>query len=442
MSRRTALKIGAGAAALPLCHIRTAGAAGSLAIAFTTSLVPGWDDVIRKLVEGWGERNKVEVRADFLNAINDQLILTQAAEAQSRAGHDIIDCFDYDVATYVDRLEPVDDVVGHLLMTYGPLTPGIDDFAKRDGVWRAVPMAMASQYRASVTRIDLFREHVGMDVQAVFPVAAEMGPGYDQWTWDAFLIAAEKCFKAGVPFGLQISNCTDANAWINALFDGFGVQLVDAKGAINVRSDATREALGYLKRLAPFLPPDVYTWNNASDNRAMIAGKSALIFDPPSPWAGALKDNPPVGEQIWHHPPPAGKHGRYTPFNPNYLGIWNFSTNKTAAKELIAWLSEREQVEASCVASQGYDIPPFVSMTDFPIWAEAGPPKGTLFNYPLRPAHHAKTTLAGAPAPPAIAHQIQAQWTLPKLVARVAQSGMSIEQSIALAEQELEGFMR
>jgi hypothetical protein len=31
---------------------------------------------------------------------------------------------------------------------------------------------------------------------------------------------------------------------------------------------------------------------------------------------------------------------------------------------------------------------------------------------------------------------------MPKMIARVTQSGMSIEQSITLAEQELEGFMR
>jgi hypothetical protein len=35
-----------------------------------------------------------------------------------------------------------------------------------------------------------------------------------------------------------------------------------------------------------------------------------------------------------------------------------------------------------------------------------------------------------------------AQATVPKMIARVTQSRMSIDQSIALAEQELEGFTR
>jgi hypothetical protein len=254
-----------------------------------------------------------------------------------------------------------------------------------------------------------------------------MGPGYDQWTWDTFLVVAEKCAKAGVPFGLPISNCPDANAWIVALFASFGAELVDAKGNVVVRSDAMREALNYLKQLGRFLPPDVYTWNDASNNRALISGKSALIFNPPSAWASAVKDNPPVGAQIWHHPLPAGKHGRWLPWNPAFLGIWDFSPNKSAAKDLIAWLGERDPV--------------FTGLTDFPIWAEAGPPKGTLFNFPLRAAHHAKAIAPGAPAPPPIAAAVYAQWVLPKLAGRVTQTGMSTENAMAETERDLAGII-
>src|SRR5262249_43396181 len=144
-------------------------------------------------------------------------------------------------------------------------------FARFGETWRAMPAAWGSLYRASVTRIDLFRQHVGLDVQAIFPAAPEMGPGYDEWTWDAFLLAAERCFKAGYPFGLQISSCGEANQWINAMFRSFGAELVDQEGNIIVRSDATREALDYGQRIAEFLPPDVYTWNDTSNNRAIVS---------------------------------------------------------------------------------------------------------------------------------------------------------------------------
>jgi hypothetical protein len=109
---------------------------------------------------------------------------------------------------------------------------------------------------------------------------------------------------------------------------------------------------------------------------------------------------------------------------------------------LILWLAQREQVERLCIASRGMELPAFTSMTDFTIWAEVGPPKGTLFNYPIKPHHHAEPSIVGWPAPPGIAAQIASQAIMPKMIGRVTQRGMSIDQSIALAEHELEGLMR
>ena len=41
----------------------------------------------------------------------------------------------------------------------------------------------------------------------------------------------------------------------------------DAKGNITAKSDNVRQVLDYARRLAPFLPPDVYSWDDASNNR-------------------------------------------------------------------------------------------------------------------------------------------------------------------------------
>ncbi len=95
-----------------------------------------------------------------------------------------------------------------------------------------------------------------------------------------------------------------------------------------------------------------------------------------------------------------------------------------------------------CAATRGMDIPPFVSMTDFPIWAEEGPPNGTLFNYPLKPAHHAEPSIACWPAPPLIAAQMYTRAIMPQMLARATHGGASIAQTIAWAEGELAGFMR
>ena len=442
LSRRGALKLGAASAALPLVHIRTAGAAGRLSIGFWDHWVPGANDVMTRLVNQWAAQTKTEVTIDYITSVGNKNLLTLAAEAQSGTGHDIQAYPTWEVLDYAEKLEPMDDVIKRLSAKYGQVNSIVDYLAKYKGSYRAVPAISGSQYKPACSRIDTFKQQVDMDLTAVFPAAGQMGPGYDKWNWDTFLVAAEKCNKAGLPFGLPMGQFPDAVDWVGSLFASFGAQLVNEKGDITVKSDATRHVLDYFKRLMPHVPGDVYSWDDASNNRALISGKSALIFNPPSAWAVAVRDNPDVGKQCWTHPSPAGEKGRFLPYLPYFWGAWSFGKNKTAAKELIEWLSEREQAQTLCTASHGYDIPPFQSMTDFPVWADEGPPKGTVYNYPLRPAHHAQPWIAVYPAPPEIAVQAYNQATMTKMVARMVQGGDSIEKTIDWAQGELEGFAR
>jgi hypothetical protein len=121
--------------------------------------------------------------------------------------------------------------------------------------------------------------------------------------------------------------------------------------------------------------------------------------------------------------------------------VWNFSKNKSAAKELIVYLLQRDNVEQRCTTVVGYDVPPFQSMLDFKVWEEVGPPTGTVYNYPLRPFHDATAHIAALPAPPEIAVQIYNRGTMPTMLAKL-KSGQSVDQVIAWANDELEGFTR
>ena len=69
---------------------------------------------------------------------------------------------------------------------------------------------------------------------------------------------------------------------MGAMFASYGAELVDAKGNITVKSDAVKQVLEYMKRLVPLLPPDVFAWDDASNNKWLISGKGALIMNPPS----------------------------------------------------------------------------------------------------------------------------------------------------------------
>ena len=89
----------------------------------------------------------------------------------------------------------------------------------------------------------------------------------------------------------------------------------------------------------------------------------------------------------------------------------------------------------------GYDIPPFTSMYDMKIWSEVEPPKGTIYNYPVRAWHDSEYYIAGSAAPPEIAVQMWNRGILPAMVTRLM-AGQSIKESIAWAKEELQGFVR
>jgi ABC-type glycerol-3-phosphate transport system substrate-binding protein len=440
LTRRRAVRLAAAATALPLVHIRTAGAAGKLALAFWDHWVPGGNAAMTKQITAWAATNHVEVTVDYMSAGN-KLLITAGAEEQARAGHDVISQPVWEIHHHAHSFEPVDDVMQRLTAKYGPVNEVSDYLARIDGHWLAVPSNSGAQNQPPCGRISVLKQQAGLDVLAMYPVNTDYTAGADAWTWDAHLQAASACFKAGMPFALGLSDCGDAVDFHGMLFAAFGAELVDAKGNITLQTDAILQVMDYGQHLVKFLPKDVMAYDSASNNRALISGKSALIFNPPSAWAVAKRDAPNVAQDCWTFSAPRGPKGRFVAYNPYFWGIWSWCRNKTAAKELLEFLSEREQVLERTTAVQGFDVPPFDSMLDFKVWEEVEPPRGTVYHYPIRPSHHARPHVAGLPAPPDIAAQIYVRGVMPKMFAKLF-SGQTIDQAIAWAQEELEGFVR
>src|SRR5581483_4968478 len=417
--RRRFLQASAAVALAP--YIRTSRAAGSLSVAFWDHWVPGANEVLARLCKEWAAKEKVDVKIDFITSLGNKLVLTVTAEAQAKSGHDLISMGTWNAANQAANLEPVNEIVQDLIRQHGAPVPIVEYLGKQDGRWIAVPGTAGSQMKGPCARFDLLKQHAGIDLLKMFPPSAPPDKALaDQWTWDAFLAAAEKCHKAGYPFGIGMGQTPDSVDSAGAIFAAYGAQLVDAKGKIRVNSDATRQVLEYCKRLVRVLPPDVFAWDDASNNRWLISGKGALIMNPPSAWAVAKRDAPKIAEQLWTFPAPKGPRGRFLPHIPLYWGIWKFSKNKSAAKSLLTHLSQRSAVEQLVQASNGYDVPGFTGLRDFKIWAEVGPPKGTLYHYP--PSGDQMPHVAGSPAPVPIANQIYSQAIMTKMIAKFAQA--------------------
>ena len=438
VSRRGVVAGGVAAGLVAAPFVRSANAAGSLTIGLWDHWVPGANDVQTAIIKEWSDREKVEVKIDYITSQGNKLLLTLSAEAQSGSGHDIMEFTNWESAQMNQAIEPVDDVVQNVVAKNGPIDPAVEFIGKYQGHWLGVPMTRGTLLLGCTARFDMMKDAGGVDVQALYP--AGKPPNDASWTWDAFLAAAEKCQKAGKGFGLPLGNTTDTNQWLGALFLAYGADLMDAKGNVTVRTDKVKQVMEYAKRLVAFCPPDAPAWDDASNNKWLISGSGALIFNPPSAWAVAKRDAPQVAEKCWFIGFPKGPAGRFNPILPRFYGVWKNSKNKPAAKSLLEFLAMRPAAEKQVAASQGYDIPPYSKFNDFKTWEEEGPPKGALSHYPIKGGDQ-KAGVTCSPAPPLIAAQIWAQSIQSMMVNRYAK-GEPMDKVMAWAEGELEGFKR
>ncbi len=426
------------AAALAAPYVKRAYAAGTLSVGLWDHWVPGANSATRKLIDEWSKKENVEVKLDYITSQGSKIRLTWAAEALAESGHDVMAFSSWYPAQYANKLHGVNDIVDDLINENGAVNGTVEYLGKVDGKWLGVPATVGSQMKGPCSRIDLLKKHAGIDIQAIYPAGAE--PQDKDWNLDTFMKAAKACHAGGNPIGIGLGVTSDSVDSVGAFFHAFGAKLVDEEGAIVVNSPEVRKALEYLVELGPLLAPDAPAWDDASNNKWLVSGNGSMIMNPPSAWAVAKRDAPEIAQNLWSHGFPSGPNGRFGPFLPFFWGIWEFSQQKEAAKSLLVHMSSKEAAYSMVEASGGYDIPPFANFTKFDIWGNVEPPKGTLFHYP-DPYGHQTLSIAAAPAPHAIAAQIFAQGTMPKMVVRIMQ-GEDMDQAIRWAESECEGYMR
>ncbi len=443
-SRRSVLKSAAlgSVAAIAAPYVKTTYAAGTLSLGVWDHWVPGANATLTKLCNEWGAKNNCQVTIDYITSQGEKDKLTAAAEAQAGTGHDIMSHRDWNIRIHQDALEPLDDVVNKLITQYGPISPVAEYLAKIKGTWKGLPTTVGSQVKPCCSRFDLYMQHAGIDPRDIFPadVSKWDAAKVASWNWDTYLTSAQKLYQAGFPVGLSMGQTSAAVDWVGALFNSYGVVMVDGKDNIKIDSDETRQAMEYLKKLMAVNPPDVYAWDDAGNNRWLISGKGSSIMNPPSAWAVAKRDHPEVASNCWTHPMPAGPKGRFVGQLPQFYGVWSFSKNKEAAKDLLLYISQKESAAQLVAASSGYDLPSFRTMYDFSTWQTVEPPVGTVYGYP--PRGDEQTSIAGAPARSEVGAQIYNQAINTVMVSKFTQGNEKLDDVIKWAENELEGTLR
>ena len=317
-----------------------------LTVLVWSHFIPDVDQVLKKHAADFGKLKGVTVRIDTI--AHKQFVSKKAAEAQARSGHDIIMNYGADPLVYEDLLADVSDLVGEMSQLYGGLIPLAAETCQVKGRWKSVPWYYYPY--PLVVRTDLIQQ------------VGESPPD----TWEDALRIGTKLKQIGKPIGIQLGHSRDGNAALRALMWGYGSSITAADGkTIVINSPETRQAVEFVKKLyADAMDPEVISWDDAANNRAVLAGVCSMAFNSPSIYKAAMskgimvpETEKPLADVIDHILPPKGPKGRFAFADCLTLGIWNFSKNQDLAKAFLKYHFEKSQFDEFLNVAVGYNVP-------------------------------------------------------------------------------------
>ena len=110
-----------------------------LSIGFWDHWVPGANKTSTDLVNEWAAKERVEVQIDYITSQGNKLLLTIAAEAQAKSGHDILAMTTWWPHTNAELLEPVNDIMEPIIKQNGELNETVRYLGQTNGKWLGVP---------------------------------------------------------------------------------------------------------------------------------------------------------------------------------------------------------------------------------------------------------------------------------------------------------------
>jgi multiple sugar transport system substrate-binding protein len=168
---------------------------------------------------------------------------------------------------FPDKCLDITDVADYLGKKYGGWVASAVAYGKGTGSkWIDIPIAFAGQlmnYRISSLKRAGFSK---------FPA-----------TTGEFLEYARAMKANNTPGGLALGHATnDANVWVYWCLWAHGGNLVDKNDKVIVNSPETEKALIFAKQLYETMVPGVLSWNDASNNKAFLAGEIPWTENTPS----------------------------------------------------------------------------------------------------------------------------------------------------------------
>jgi len=244
----------------------------------------------------------------------------------------------------------------------------------------------------------------------------------------------------GVQLGLGMSQEIDSNMVLRALMWSYGASIQDAGQQVVINSAETVAAVEFMARLfRDTMTNEVFSWNAASNNQGLVAGKLSYIVNSISAWRTAQDTNPTVADDVFFVAPLAGPKARLAAQHVLYNWIVpKHATNADAAKEFL--LHYTENFAAATYASKLYDFCAFDNRTpSLGGWLD-NDPFGAKPANKLSVLKDARTwsTNIGYPGPANTAEgEVFSTFIIPNMFARVARGEQSAKDSVAAAQTQI-----
>jgi len=258
----------------------------------------------------------------------------------------------------------VTDVADYLGKKYGGWVESAQKYGKSGNKWIAIPVCYSGNmlnYRIDASNKAGFSK---------FPTKS-----------DEFLEYAKAMKKNNTPGGFALGHASgDGNAWVHWCLWANGGNVVDKNDKVIINSPETEKALTYSKQLFENMIPGTASWNDASNNKAFLAGEIYWTGNGISIYAAAKKDptKNDIAKDMDHAVWPIGPAGKPTELHLMYpILAMTYTKYPQACKALMAFMLEADQFNKWLEASQGYLTHCLNAYDKNPIWTSD--PKNTVF---------------------------------------------------------------
>jgi multiple sugar transport system substrate-binding protein len=330
------------------------------------------DVAFMKIVDAFQKANNVTINVS--NESYDDIQPKASVAANTGQGLDMVWGLYSLPFLFPNKCTDVTDVADYLAKKCGGWTESGKAYGMHNGKWIGLPVAATGglvNYRMS---------------------AAEKA-GHKEFPKDlaGFADLVKGMNKNGTPAGMALGHASgDANGWTHWALWAHGGKLIDKDNKVVINSPETAKALEYVKGLYDNFIPGTASWNDASNNKAFLAGQLYLTVNGISIYVAAKGDNKEMAADINHAHLPAGVDGKTRELHLGFpILIYNFTKFPNTCKAFSAFMMEPAQFNPWVEAAQGYLSPFLLDYEKNPIWT--ADPKNT----PYRDVGRTANTPAG-----------------------------------------------